>query len=268
MGRCPSFLLIALLLLLGAYCAAQSKFEVSEPRFELMDNHVLISFDILNSTPSENFNITLEITDAEGKTIRAKALAGDIGQNVPGGNNKLVTWNLEADHIVMDAEIVVNIRAEIIKPPPAVPVVSEAGGHDSKEYNRTGLILQSLALPGLGLTRVTGKPHWIRGVAGYGCLAGSVVLNKMAVSAYSDFLDAETTEDSEAFFSKSTNQDQFSELLAYAAIGIWVTDLVWTMLGTRELNRYSLNSGAKGITFITGIDPISSAPMVGFNFKF
>ena len=268
MGNSPLFLLILICLFCANYAAAQSTFDVSEPRFELKDNIVLIHFDILNSTPSDNFDISIDITDADGNRINARALNGDIGKNVPGGNNKVITWDLESDGIVMNAEIIVNIYAKIILPPSSPPVATERDRKATDEFNRAGLIIQSIALPGLGLSRYTGKPHWIRGVAGYGCIAGSIVLNKMAVSSYDDFLAAETTEDSDAFMTEATQQDNISEVMAYAAIGIWVTDLLWTMIGTRDLNKKSLYSETKGITFKTGYDPVSSSPMVGINLRF
>ena len=91
---------------------------------------------------------------------------------------------------------------------------------------RTGIILQSLALPGLGLSRMTGKPHWLRGVAGYGCIAGSIILNRQAISTYDDIDDLEDYDDKNELFQKSLNRDNISEVLAYAAIGIWV-DIGW-----------------------------------------
>lgn len=269
MGKAPIFLLIIILPLLSPECKAQSIFDVSQPRFEIIDNNVLIYFDILNSTPFEKFDINIEITDAEGKRITATALSGDIGENVSGGNNKLVTWDLKADNIVMNAEIIVNIYAKIILPQPTSPVANNIDNlRMTNEYNRAGLILQSLALPGLGLSRVTRKPHWIRGVAGYGCIAGAILLNKMAISSYDDFLDAETTEDSNSFMTKTIQQDNISELLAYAAIGIWITDFIWTVLGTRDMNNKLLSNDAKRISFTTGYNHMTTSPMVGIIFKF
>ena len=259
---------VILLTLLGQLCKAQSDFDVSDPRFELKENHLLIHFDILDSRPSESFDISMDITDENGSPIDAKALVGDIGSNVSGGNNKLITWDLEEDNIVMNAEIIVNIYARINTPQPPVPATTEEKKKRTGEYNRTGLILQSLTLPGLGLSRATGKPHWIRGVAGYGCIAGSIALNRTAVSNYDDFLAAETTEDSDYFMARATWQDNISEVLVYTAIGIWVADFLWTMLGTRDLNRISLHNETKAVKFTAGIDPLIKAPMVGLNLRF
>ena len=281
MWKFSTFLLIIFLLQSGPDCLAQSDFDVSEPRFELKDNSVRISYDILNSNPSENFVVSVEITDADGKRIKVKALGGDIGEGVSGGKNKMITWDLGADNIVMNAEITVNIHAELVLPSISSPGENKEdnqGGNNKRKdvtaditaqgYNRTGLILQSLALPGLGLSRTTGNPHWIKGVAGYSCIAGSVVLNKAAVATYDGFLEAGTTEDAEIKLSKSVRQDNISEVLAYMAIGIWVSDIIWTVVGTKDISKNPLYSGTKGISVTTGIEPLTISPMVGIIYRF
>ena len=109
------------------------------------------------------------------------------------------------------------------------------------------------------MTRLTGDPHWIRGAAAYGCLIGSVVLNKSAISTYDDFLDAGSIEDANSLLDKSTQQDQMSETLAYAAIGIWVLDIIWTLVGTSDLNKQSASMTSRGISIADGTVIISGA---------
>lgn len=41
----------------------------------------------------------LELRDAKGIRINAKALAGDVGRNVSGGSNKRIIWDLGADKL-------------------------------------------------------------------------------------------------------------------------------------------------------------------------
>ncbi len=270
MGKFSFFLWITCLLQFGANILAQSDFDISEPRFELKDNCVLISYDILNSSPLENFVVSVEIADADGKRIKVKALEGDIGEDVMGGMNKMITWDLGADNIIMNAEIIVNIHAELVLPPISSPVERKDMPVEvtTKDYNRTGLIIQSLALPGIGLSQTTGNPHWIKGVAGYGCIAGSVVLNKVAVATYDSFLEAGTTEDAEISLTKSVRQDNISEVLAYMAIGIWVADIIWTVAGTKDSSMNPLFSENRGISITTGIEPLTIAPWVGIRYRF
>jgi len=288
----------ALIFLLGFCCFITSQIcygqtiQVSEPRLELRDNTIHITYDILNSDPSDEFTVDLRITDGDGNEIKANALSGDIGDLVEGGNNKHITWDLAVDRIEMNAKIYVKVYVKAIPPPapvvvppaeekteqeikeePAGPneettekVISEEP--ESRSFNRTGIILQSLAFPGLGLSRLTGNPHWIRGVAGYGCIAGSVIMNRTAISTFDGISGLEDYDEKNELYQKSLSQDNISEVLAYAAIGIWVSDIIWTLLGTSDLNRKSLYSDAAGFSLKTTIEPMTSVPMVGFVYRF
>jgi hypothetical protein len=271
-------------------CHAQT-FRVSDPRLELRDNTLHITYDILNSDPSDEFTVELVVTDAAGKRIHATALSGDIGEMVSGGSNKHMAWDLSADRIEMSAQIFVKVHVKAIPPPEPEVVIpvqeetakespeeiqksSEATAKDSpsalttKGFNRTSLILQSVAFPGLGLSRLTGNPHWIMGVAGYGCLAGAVILNRTAISTYDGIMDLSDYDEKNELYQKSLSQDQVSEILAYAATGIWISNLIWTFVGTSDLKMSALNIERKGISFYTSIEPKTSAPIVGFVYKF
>jgi hypothetical protein len=289
MGREIQFLWTVLVALAGSLCAAQTTVEVSDPVIQLVGNTIHITYDILHSTPQDKFNIELAITDENGNAIDAKALSGDIGENVSGGSNKQITWDLEADHIYLDEYILVQINAYAIQPPvpAAIPRESEKVQEEqetgtegktltqepsplkpSKTYNRTGIILQSVALPGLGLSRVTGKPHWLRGVAGYGCIAGSVILNRQAVKNNDQIEDLVYYDDIQQAYNKSLQQDNISEILAYAAIGIWVTDIIWNIAGTKDLHKASYSAEAAGFSIGSKIDAYTRAPLISVTYRF
>ncbi len=138
-----------------------------------------------------------------------------------------------------------------------------------KEYNRTLIIVQSIAFPGLGLSRINpGKPHWIRGVAGYGCLAGSVYLNRKAWSTYQDYLDPEHPGGKDDLFDQAYDTKRTSQILGYAALGIWVVDLAWTILGTSDMNKNQLSYHPKGLSIGTTIEPVSNVPLIALRYVF
>lgn len=247
---------------MSSKCLAQ-QVKVSDPRLEFRDNKIHITYDILNSNSLDRFVVDLRISDAGGSEIKAEALSGDIGDMVPGGDNRHIVWDLKADQVQMNASIFVKLHVKAIPPPKPVSVSPGEGGaerDEPKSVGRTGIILQSMVIPGLGLSRLTGKPHWIRGVLGYTCIAGSVVMNRMAISSYDGISDLTAPNDKSDLYQQSVNQDNVSEILAYAAIGIWVTDLVWTVLGTSH--------GKEGLSLISTIDPITTAPLIGVSYKF
>jgi hypothetical protein len=299
MGKTFISLLVINLALAGPLCYSQTSVKVSDPRLEFRDNRLLISYDILNSNPEEKYIISIDIRDQDGNSFKANTLEGDLGEIDQGDGGKQITWDLEADNVYINSYVYVKINARVIPPPePVVIVTSEQpneevaqqeqedlAGNQMEEtseavtkkgapadiekvsYNRTGLILQSLAIPGLGLSRVTEKPHWLRGVAGYGCIAGSIILNRLAVNTFNTIEDCDNPDDASRAFDKSVQQDNVSEILVYAAVGIWVADIIWTIVGTSDLNR-TLYSQTRGFSLRSNIDPLSNMPLVGFTYRF
>ncbi len=281
-------ILISILLCPVADLNAQSTVKVSKPVLSMNGNKVQISYDLLNSAKEDIYTIRIEVTDSKGQSIDARSLSGDIGDNIMGGGNKKILWDIEADSIFLDDEIFVQVYAlpapvpvdeEVLaeEPPLKEPVkesVEESpketmAGSTSREYNRTAIILQSVAFPGLGLSRTNpGQPHWIKGVAGYGCIAGSIYFNKKAISSYSAYENPDNLDEVDDLFNQAVRQDNISEALAFIAIGIWVTDLVWTIVGTSDLKNDQPAGDSKGFSIGTSVEPVSSVPLIAFRYRF
>jgi len=293
---------LVILFLTGAACLAQARLIISEPRLELRDNVIHISYDIGEGDPAEKYLISLDVRDEEGNPIDASALSGDIGMVEDGGPGKHITWDLETDSIFMDAYVFLKIHARVIPPPEPVITVPEetvvadrdpegmdnpsdypeTGENAAKTpameskvpaevaagFSRTGLMLQSLAVPGLGLSRATGNPHWIRAVAGYGCLTGAAILNRKGISTFKSVDGIRDPIEAEDAFNRSVRQDNISEALALTAIGIWVADIIWTWAGTSGLEKNSLGSNGPGINLGTGFDPGTSVPLISLRYNF
>jgi hypothetical protein len=266
----------------------QSDVKVSTPELSLVENQVQIAYDLLNSSEHDRFTVRMEVTLESGNRIEARSLSGDIGEHIPGGHDKTILWDIEADSIFLDEEIFIEVFA-LYEAPPVTEVkvkeepesdeqvsddpVSAEGSNErisgERTYNRAGLVLQSLPLPGLGLSRLKkGKPHWIRGIAGYGCIAGSIYFNRMAVSSYNAYKNPEDLDQVDETFERAQAQDMTSEILAYAAAGIWITDLVWTILGTGELSGNQLSGNIRGFTIGTSMEPLNAIPMIAFRYRF
>lgn len=285
MGKTYLFLWITGLLCSHAIGSAQEPVRVSDPRILFRDNILQISYDIVNSTPEDYFVVSLQVTDAGGRRIYASALSGDIGNAVRGGAERHIHWDLAADHIYRNEKISVELFVVSTLPPdkngnhsngyasliPGQEILAGSQGSpgaSSKNYSTAGLVIQSLALPGLGLSRLTGKPHWLRGLAGYGCLAGALVMNRQSYHSYQEIEEYVEFEGKYDQLQKSIQQDNISEVLAYAAVGIWVTDIIWTLAGISSHHRKALQGEFGRITVRPGMDPLTHAPVVGFRYNF
>ena len=246
------------------FCHAQTAVKISNPRLELEDNHINIFFDILNSRQTDKFRIWIEITDSTGNNLAASSLSGDIGENVSGGNNKMITWDYAADSIYPETGIYVQVNAEILASTETAEIIIP----DNK-ISRGGVILQSLVLPGWGLSRINkGKPHWLKGVAGYGCIAASVVYNKKAVSSYNDYCNALEISEIDKLYKNSVRQDNLSEIFAYTAAGIWMIDIIWTIAGSSKLNNEQNYGQVKRFSVYPVYEPHMRVQMVAFTYTF
>jgi hypothetical protein len=279
MGRLFAPLIILSCFFAGIDSFAQIPFRVSDPELRLEGNLLVISYDILNSSIEDTFLIRIDITDEKGNPIPAKALSGDVGAPVAGGKGKQIAWDLEVDEIYMSARIYFEITARLVVPETDATV---SGKSTTPGYSRGGIMLQSAVFPGLGLTRVTGNPHWLKGLAAYGSVAGSLILRQQARKNF-ELIDTEGDYgENQDLFDRSVRQDAASEVLAYTAAAIWAADLIWTVFATadgtlahqRKTNgRYTggwIAGGWNAGAWSTGgrIDPLSLAPMLTIRYTF
>jgi len=254
------FIITLFLLLFGSVCYAQKPVKISKPILELKDNRLDIFYDILNSTQEDKFRVWVEITDSTGNRINAQQLSGDIGENVSGGSNKKITWNFIDDSHYLDAGVYVQVNAVVL-------TVTEAD-QPELHISRGATIFQSLAFPGWGLSRINrGKPHWLKGLAGYGCIAASIVYNKKAIASYDDYINSADVNEIDTFYENSVKEDKISENLVYAAIGIWVVDFIWTIVGSSKLNEPEDNQ-VKRFSINSVYEPHIHAPMVAITYNF
>ena len=87
----------------------------------MVNNIVIINYDILGRSPQDTINIALDVADSKGNKIEPKTVEGDVGKNIPGGLNKRITWDLRSDSLYINMDIYIGITADIIKAPKIVP---------------------------------------------------------------------------------------------------------------------------------------------------
>jgi len=127
-------------------------------------------------------------------------------------------------------------------------------------YKKNNVLL-SAVVPGWGLTRLSnGKPYWLIGVAGFGCIATSVYFNRQAVTSYNNYKESFDVNVYPDYFAKAEQQYLISNICAYSAIAIWVIDLGVTALRAEKvqksirmgnLSHFSIGSGFQGSTRTT-----------------
>jgi hypothetical protein len=238
---------------------------IIRPELELKGDQVMIYYDILNYQEDDLFNVDVGITDREDRRITAKALKGDIGRDIAGGRGKVIVWSPVEDGIELVGGIYVQVIAEVMRSEKE-NVTTPAKSREQR-VSTGAIVAQSLILPGLGLSRETGQPHWIRGVAAYGCLAGSIALNRMANTNYTLYKEENDPSARDEFFNKAESQDMTSEILAYTAAGIWVTDIIWNILACNTMNKASLGQKRR-LKLVPEYHADCRAPMLALYVRF
>ncbi len=198
----------------------QTLTDISSPVLDYNNECLYISYNI-NGKSSEIYNVWIEVLNSKGEKINAQALSGNIGPNIKSGNNKTIVWNLTEDNIFLDEAISVKIFAQFT----------------FSQYSKGKLLVLSTVWPGWGQSKLKkGKPYWLIGVAGVGCIAGSYWYNQQSVNSYNQYIDAITISDSDKYYNQAIQQDNTSKILAYSAIGIWTINIIWVALMPNKIN--------------------------------
>jgi hypothetical protein len=264
MRKCAIIALFILLVFPLTDCIAQETLSVSKPLLEIRGENLNISYDILNSKPGERYNISLEITDSKGSIINAQTISGDIGQDVEGGKNKKIIWNFTSDNVKDE----VNINIKIVITKYQVPPLSEEIAKSGEPYTRSRLVLQSVALPGLGMSKLKNKPCWITGVAGYGLIAGSIIYKGASKSNYKNFENSGNNQQELSYYKKYENQNTMSLICAIGAATIWVTDFVIVLGSSSKLKGNSKSYQSNKLSLIPDYSITCSAPLLSLKYTF
>ncbi|UCG28255.1 MAG: hypothetical protein JSV24_02525, partial [Bacteroidales bacterium] len=159
---CMVFLIVAPVRLMGQQA---SKAEIVNTDFGIVEGKIEIKYDLIKSRKGELFTVYVFAVTETGDTIQASSVTGDVNDNVPGGREKVIIWDYEKDNFYTTGRVSIEVHA--------VPVSPEIAGRPPGAYPGLGkAMLLSTVCPGWGSTKLTdGKPHWIKGIFGYGSVA-------------------------------------------------------------------------------------------------
>jgi hypothetical protein len=157
-----------------------------------------------------------------GEKIVPKSLTGDIGEKISGGNGKLIEWTPATDSVILDEEVEFEIKAEKYE----------------KSFNRGKEMLLSAVLPGLGQTKISGKPWWLTGIVSYGMIAGGFVMRKQAEADYNKYLDI--SQDASArskMYDQAQKKMDMAGTFIISGAAIWAANMIWI---SSVPNRYKV----------------------------
>jgi len=192
--------------------SGQNNGHIYNPVISYKNNKLFIQYKINNNKNSDQYYVWPELIGANGEKIKVKTLNGDYGLVKDSKDSKQIVWDMGKDNVTLDEEITVQVKAEVLP----------------RLFSKPAEMGLSVFLPGWGLSRIhKRKPYWLMGVAGYGCVTASVILNRQASKNYQLYLETDIKQESDRLFMQATQQDRLSESLAWTAAGIWAVNLLW-----------------------------------------
>lgn len=215
-----------MLFLLIALKSVAQDYKITVSNQELTGNKLYITFQIDSKNLNDKFRISIEVKKQNGEAIVPKSISGDL-DNIKPGNNKIIVWDLEQDAIYLNEEISLEILCD----------------KQIKYISKGSIVLMSVALPGLGQSKMTGKPWWIGGVAAYGALAGGYVFHKSCLESY-ELYKAEKTDPSKRaeLWDQVQKKNSISNIFFISAASIWVSNLIWVSV-TPNINEPRKHAG-------------------------
>lgn len=194
---------------------AQSKAQVKNVNFELVNNELIITYDIVKHKPAEMFKIWMKVYTAQENELKSESATGAIGENVAGGDHKKIIWNPKNDGVFLDNDIYIQIFA------------SSMNGAASSDVSLGKWLAISALYPGAGNAKIKSNKIWLAaGAVGYGCMLGSVLMNGQASTSYDKYLLSQDIAERNDFYNDADTQKQLSTALFITGAVIWVADLV------------------------------------------
>lgn len=103
------------ILMIGAFCVhdTHAQIRVSKVRFTLNETAkvIEITYNLANNSPLDSIFVVVRKRD--NSRLIAKSLSGDLGVGVSAGNNKKIVWDIMADSLRINEEIVVDVNLKV-----------------------------------------------------------------------------------------------------------------------------------------------------------
>ena len=120
--------------------------------FDPSENELIITYDLVNSSPLELYEIELLFVDGMNIVIRPVSIVGDVGNDVQGGENKRIIWNIfdDVENLSETARPAIQILSINNKPvdPDLAIIMNQIKLQDDKKYHfkmqRDGMLIGGL----------------------------------------------------------------------------------------------------------------------------
>ena len=254
------YILLSFFILFCFHGKAQTKPEVKNVNFAIVNDTMFIYYDLINSDFKELFTVSIIVKTTSGKVIYPKALSGEIGDNINGGKRKKIIWAITNDNAFIDEEGYVEITAK--------PIIAKAPEIVKNKSNiSTGnALVRSTLFPGWGNSKLTGKPYWIIGIVSYGVLGAAFLEGLSSASTYNSYLNETNETNRDNYYAQAVKYDKTTKYLFATAGTLWVADFVLTAVQGKKKNKAT--SMTKNISVGYTYNAAMNKPMMMVRYKF
>ncbi len=202
--------------------AQKTKAQIKNVNFELVNNEIIITYDIVKHQPDEMFKIWVKVYTAQENELKAESLTGAVGENVAGGDHKKIVWNPKKDGVYLNNDIYIQVFASSTG-----SASSRDGDAVTADASMGKWLMYSALYPGVGNAKMRSNKVWLAvGAVSYGCMIGSLMMNSKAAASYDSYLLSQDISDRDNFYSKAESQKQLSTILFVSGVVVWAADLL------------------------------------------
>lgn len=242
-------ILFLFLFILTVFKSFSQQVTIILTNYEFSNNQLIITYQIDSKSLSDKFKIKIEIKKENGEAIVPESITGDLGDNIKPGKSKTIVWDLAKDAIYLNENISVKITGE----------------KQIATASKGSIIILSAAVPGLGQTKMNGKPWWLGGIVAYGAIAGGYIFHKSSLDTYKKYKDEITDPLERAdLWNQVEKKHSISNILFISAASIWISNLVWVSVSPYK-NQPSMHSG---IYLRPSISPYYKGALVSLKMNF
>jgi len=240
---------------LHAQVIVDSHAEIKNVDFNLVNDQLVITYDLVNARANEKYIVNISIYTEAGKKVDAKTFIGAIGENITGGYGKRIIWDISTDIAYLDDKIYVELEAIHQNPKIIQPI------------GKGKAMLLSTFYPGWGSSKTTVKGyHVMKGILGYGCIAGSFYYRYLSDQSYTDYRNSSNTSERDDFYDKSLKENKTSKILLYSAGAIWLLDYVTILAAPNRSQQKGFRSEI--VYLVPSFNPVMNCTGISLKYNF
>jgi len=229
MKQFSKFLLIGVLCMLFSQkgFSQDTKAEFENVNFYIVDEKIMVTYDLVKTSSQEIFEIVLEFENSEtSEMLLPRSLEGDIGKGIKGGKGKQVYWDVFSDVDGIEGEIIPRLRVVSVE----------------RIFAGPGSAIKSVFIPGLGDFAV--KDHkdmifkpYLKPFLAYGLVGVGVMQMITANNTYDDYLASDTPAEFQELYDKTVTSATTSAVMIGAGAAIWLSDIIWVAIVGAKNNK-------------------------------